>query len=292
MQGLSDAKRRLIRRLRDRKGRSREGLVLLEGPRTVSTAREAGARIRFALLETGRRDDGLGQALEAEGVSVLRLHRSEIEALSDTESPQGVLAVAEEPRPQLPDPQEDPVGLLSERILLLDAIQDPGNVGTLIRAAAAFGLDRVIALDGTVDPWNPKVVRAAVGLSFRVPVHRGHEDEVFSWLAAAGLPLFVADAGGQDVRQFAVPPGTAGGFVLLVGNEGAGPRPAAVERAAALVALRLAPDVESLNAAVAGSILMWALNPTADGPGPSQTESKAPRSGSVPPSSSDSSASP
>jgi RNA methyltransferase, TrmH family len=260
MEGLSDGKRRLILRLRDRRGRAREGLVLLEGPRTVATARAAGARFRFGLLEADGRAEEVGRSLEGDGVPVVHVERGEIETLADTESPQGILAVAEEPRPVLPAVSEGADHVLSERLLLLDAIQDPGNVGTLVRAAAAFGLDRVIALHGTADPWNPKAVRAAVGISFRIPVHRMREEEAYSWLGSAGLPLLVAEPRGTDVR--ASPPrfSSAGGFALLVGNEGAGPRPAALERADALVALRLAPGVESLNAAVAGSILMWAMS--------------------------------
>lgn len=264
---LSRGKLRLLRRLRERKGRSREGLVLVEGPRAVTTALAAGARFRFVLLAAGEGVDAAGGGGEGErplfgsaelrrsGVDVVRLPEEELAGLADTESPQGVLGVAEEPRPGLP---EQAAG---ERILVLDAVQDPGNVGTLIRAAAAFLVDRVLALDGTADPWNAKAVRASAGLAFFLPIHRLAAAEALDWLEAQGIPLLVADADGRDVRALDVPRGPRAGFALLVGNEAAGPRDEARSRAAALVALPLPPGVESLNAALAGAVLLWELGP-------------------------------
>jgi RNA methyltransferase, TrmH family len=260
---LSRARQRRLRRLTDRKGRVQEGLVLVEGPRAVRAALASGARFRFVLLEEGLRGPGIGElidALAAAGVETVRAGGEELAAFADTETPQGVLGVAQEPTHELP------AEALGERVLVLDAVQDPGNVGTLIRTAAAFGLSRVIALDGTVDPWNAKAVRASTGLAFRLPVHRLGADETLGWLARVGLPLLVADAEGRDVRAGALPRREAGGFALAVGNEGAGPRPQVRKKAARLVSLPLAPGVDSLNAAMAGSILLWVLGPGTDPP--------------------------
>lgn len=246
--------------------------MLVEGPRAVRTALAAGAHFRFVLLERDLRGPGVGELTEAlagAGVEIVELPDEVLADFADTDTPQGVLGVAEEPAEELPtealagEPSPDaPV----ERVLVLDAVQDPGNVGTLIRSAVAFGLSRVMALDGTVDPWNAKAVRASTGLVFRMPVHRVKAEEGLEWLARAGLPMLVADAEGRDVRAGRLPRSAHGGFALAVGNEGAGPRPQVRKAAALLVSLPLAPGVDSLNAAMAGSILMWVLGPGTDLP--------------------------
>ncbi len=240
---LSRRRERLLRALRDRKGRVREGRVLVEGPRAVRTAIAAGARVDFVVVGES------GEAIP--GLDTVVLSDAELEDFADTESPQGILAVVREPEATLP---EDP-----RRILVLDRVQDPGNAGTLIRSAVALGVDRVVVLDGSVDPWNPKAVRASAGEAFRVPIHRMTWEDFQAWCP---LPLLVADGGGTDVRTLAV----GRRWALLVGNEGAGPRAEALERADHVVALPLRGGVESLNAAMAGSILLWALGPGMDRP--------------------------
>jgi len=250
---LSQGRARLIRRLADRRGRVREGLVLVEGWRGVATARSGGAAVKFAVLvhdDPTAEERALAEGLLQAGLEVVRAPRTTLGEVSDTETPQGLLAVVDEPRPRLPERVEGGV-------LLLDRVQDPGNVGTLIRSAAAFGLERVLVLDGTVDPWSPKVVRASAGSVFLVPVHRVDLEEALEWLASVRIPLLVADANGEDVRSMQVPEPAA----LLMGNEGAGPRPAALAAADRIVALPMATGAESLNVAVAGSILLWALGP-------------------------------
>ncbi len=137
-------------------------------------------------------------------------------------------------------------------------------MGTLLRAAAAFGAPGVVVLDGNVDPWNPKVVRASAGEAFRLPVVRTDWAAFDRWRRGLGVALRVADAGGLDVRRFAtLDRGAPRHHALLIGNEGAGPRPEALAAADTVLALPLAAGVESLNAAMAGSVLLWALGPGA-----------------------------
>jgi TrmH family RNA methyltransferase len=204
---------------------------------------------RFAL--TAPRLDALDPDLADElsgWCEVIRLSDAELAAVSATEATQGVLAVVVEPS----DAWVDGIGPDS-RILLLDAVQDPGNVGTLIRTAAAFDLDGVVLLDGCVDPWNPKAVRASAGAAFRCPVALRPWTAMASLLDAAGPALWVADAAG-------VVPGDsvrAGGWALVIGSEGSGARSAIRERAAGLAAVPMPGGTESLNAAVAGSILVY-----------------------------------
>lgn len=264
---LSRERERLLRRIATRKGREREGVVLVEGPRALSTALEAGARFVFALVEEGSAADGRDEdrnarvlgGLDESGVEVVSVSPDRFREFSDAETPQGIAGLAEEPRGALPDPH--PEGPSS--CLVLDRVQDPGNAGTLIRAAAAFGVGRVLALDGTVDVWNPKAVRASAGLAFRVPVHRLPWDEALRWLRRSDFELLVAEAGGSDVRDRAARAGIPDRWALLVGNEGAGPRPEALTAASASLAIPLAPKVDSLNVAMAGTVLLWALGPGA-----------------------------
>ena len=261
--GLSRERERLLRRISTRKGREKEGVVLVEGPRVLGVALDAGAPFSFILVQ----DEALGSEAKAllarfahelpPDVPVVRIPARDFRTLSDTETPQGIAAVVREPRTGLPSSPDSDAG----GILILDRIQDPGNAGTLIRAAAAFGLERVVALDGTVDVWNPKVVRASAGLAFRVPLHQAGWDEAESWLDRIGATFLVADAGGTDLRAWTAARPPLSRWALAVGNEARGPRQEVLARAAAVLSIPLAPGVESLNAAMAGTVLLWALGP-------------------------------
>ena len=143
-------------------------------------------------------------------------------------------------------------------MLLLDAIQDPGNMGTLIRAARAFGVTTVVALDGSVDPWNPKAVRASAGASFHLDVVRAPWADVGPWLERCTVEVLAADAAGRDVSE--VEPKAP--WALAVGNEGAGLRPEITQAAVLKVGIPMEAEVDSLNAGVAGSILLYVLTTT------------------------------
>jgi RNA methyltransferase, TrmH family len=272
---LSQARARAIQRLRDRKGRVREGRVLVEGPRTLETALAGGAHFRYAVLAADASSDAvaLAERLAATGVDVVRVSPEAFLGLCDTETPQGILGVADEPVHELSGegglPGPGGAGMAGapgapearERVLVLDAVQDPGNAGTLVRSAAAFGASRVIALDGAVDLWNPKAVRASAGHAFSLPLHRLTAAQALEWVRGRGLTLLVADAAGTSVRESDAPGASAGpGFALVIGNEGAGPRPELLTAADHVVALPVAPGVDSLNAAIAGTVLLWHLS--------------------------------
>jgi TrmH family RNA methyltransferase len=250
---LSQRRSQLLGRLRHRKTREREAQVLVEGVRAVGEALAAGAEVVFACVSPrlGGVAGGaaLGEALRASGVEVAGLADDELSRQADTEHPQGVLLVCREPR-------HDLASLASGgRYLLLDALQDPGNVGTLIRAAVAFDLDAILALDGTADPWSPKAVRASAGMLFRLPVHGVGASRAVELAREGGVELLVAAADGTDVTR--VRP--SAGWALAVGNEGAGVRDELRAACARTVAIRMAASAESLNAGVAGAILLHAL---------------------------------
>ncbi len=254
---LSESKRRLIARLRRRKTREREGLVLVEGVRSAAEVIRAGSEIRFAACSSrlGRGEPGseLARELEESGATVMRLTDAELRAVSDTQAPQGVLLVVREPSREM-------TGLIEggARVLLVDGVQDPGNLGTLIRVAAAFGVGAVIVLDGSVDPWSPKVVRSSAGMCFRVAVAQAPWPEVRSRLREAGVPLLVAASDGMDIARM---PRRAS-WALAIGSEARGVRADVRTAAAASVAVPMSGGVDSLNAGVAGAILLYELTRT------------------------------
>lgn len=173
----------------------------------------------------------------------------EFGSAAETESPQGVIGIAEAPRNSLRDLPADWKGIL----LVLDAVQDPGNVGTIVRTAAALGAVGTITLPGTVDLWNAKVVRSGMGAHFRHPTFSSTWAELDTFRVQAGVKLFVADVTGTPASASRRPDRLA----LVVGNEGSGVSAEAHARADETIALQLHPDVESLNVAVATGILLY-----------------------------------
>jgi TrmH family RNA methyltransferase len=248
---LSRERTRLVGRLRTRRTREREGLLIVEGIRAAAETLAAGAPVRFAVVSERLDDLAAGAALRARltagHVETVEMPHEELAALSDTEASQGVLLVC-------PEPSADPGALPSGPLLVLDGVQDPGNVGTLVRAAAAFGVAAVLVLDGSADPFSAKAVRAAAGAIFRVPVLRTPWQRVEADLRARG-PVLVADMAGRDVAT--VRPG--GSWALVVGSEASGARPAARAAATDTLAIPMRAGIESLNAAVAGAVLLYAL---------------------------------
>jgi TrmH family RNA methyltransferase len=248
---LSQRRERLIGRLKAAKTRAREGAVLVEGVRAASEALDAGVELDFAVTSPRLQATKAGMRLaeRLESLDVVKVEDEELAHMSDTDRPQGVLLVCEERKAGL-----ERIGR-GGRYLLLDHVQDPGNAGTLVRAAVAFGLAAVVCLEGTVDPWSPKAVRSSAGMIFRIPVVRASADEAVARLGEEGVPLFVADSEGEDVGSHR---GTAS-FALVVGNEGAGVRPELTARADKLLGVGMPGPAESLNVAMAGSILLHVL---------------------------------
>lgn len=245
----------LARDLKRRKARERQGLFVAEGVRTVEALLASGRAIRGALLaddaSTDPRRAALVARLTERQVPVLTLLERDFASAADTESPQGLLVIAEIPRWA---PEDLPV---AETVLLLDAVQDPGNVGTIVRTAAALGVGVTVALPGTVDVWNAKVVRSAMGALFSHPVVSLTWPEVAGWLTARDTALWVADAAGTTLAEAVVarPPRLA----LVVANEGAGVSPSLAAAADQRVAIPMQAGVESLNVAVATGILLYTL---------------------------------
>lgn len=249
----------LARDLKRRKARERRALFVAEGVRSVEELLRSSLRIRGALVTAALREsahgEGLLAALDAKGVPHEVVSDGEFLSAADTEHPQGVLAIAEVPA--LTFDALGPRLASTTRLLVLDAIQDPGNTGALVRTAAALGAAAVIALPGTADLWNAKAVRAAAGAHFRMPTVHGTVAGLLSFLRSQDTALWGAAADGTPVDAARPPQRLA----LAVGNEGAGLSVAVRAGCERIVALPMAPDVESLNVAVAAGIALYALRP-------------------------------
>jgi len=257
-----------LRDLQRRKARGRRGLALVEGVRLVEEALGAGLKFRGALvapdLDRTARGSALRAELERHAVPVEEVSARTLERLADTETPQGIVAVVE---PRRWTPQELPLG---ERgvVLVVDGVQDPGNVGTLIRTAHALGAAGTVVLRGSADVMSPKALRAAMGATFRHPVALLDDAGFIAWARQRNVTLWAAAADGTPLhRAVAAAGGGAGGgggglahngpIGVIVGNEGAGIRPQLNAVSTKRVAIPLAQGAESLNVAVAAGILLY-----------------------------------
>ena len=233
---------RVVEAARLHRARSRRvsGLTLIEGPRLLEEALAAGVRPETLFtLQTSEASRSLAKYHDVESILI---NQAALRRLSDTESPQGPVAVIAIPGPR---------HLAGAGVLVSWGVSDPGNVGALIRTAAAFGWDFAYTA-GTADPWAPKVLRAGAGGHFRVAVNRivGIEE-----LQEAGYhTVALVASGGDPLDQ----PGM-GRFAVLVGEEGSGLPESVASAANARATIPMPGGTESLNAAIAAGIAVYAL---------------------------------
>lgn len=233
---------------RERRAREETGLALLEGVRLVEEALHSGVELEQVLwseeLTAKPRGETLLAELAAAGVRLTFVTPAALARAADTETPQGIVGLFRPRRWRL-----DELG--SGLVLLLENLQDPGNLGTILRSMEALGGAGVV-LAGGVDPYNPKVVRSAMGALFRLPLIRTTLAEVLEGLR--GRPVWVADLGGAHAPWQA---DLAGDAVLIIGNEGNGPSAEAVAAAGGVVTIPMPGPTESLNAGVAAALLLY-----------------------------------
>jgi TrmH family RNA methyltransferase len=234
-------------------GRSAERYPL-EGWRLLDAAADAKMSLQVVLLTPAAAADPrwtrLRDRLQA-GARQIIVSPDVFAVLTQVESPQGVLAVAERPPAAFAAVLSEPRALIA----VLDGVQDPGNVGTILRTAAAAGATVGITVGGAADPLGPKAIRASAGAVFRLPLmHFRFADDAAEALASTGVRLYVADPRGDRLASevsFARP------LALVLGSEGAGPDRAWRRSGAESVRLPLAGQVESLNVAAAAAVLLY-----------------------------------
>ena len=230
------------------KGRSDEPLRVLEGAKAVRDALDAGVVQELWLRRDLESDlDGALRTRAVEsGVAVGEGDAGDFERMGGTVSPQGVLALVADTATTL-DLVLDAAGPW----LWLDGLQDPGNVGAVVRVAAAFGFAGLLVGRGSADPLGLKALRASAGLALALPFARASAEEIAEACASRSLPIWALDAGGDDVWGVEDAPR---GVVLAVGAEGPGLSDTARQAAQRRIGVPLAPHVDSLNAAVAAGI--------------------------------------
>jgi len=241
---------KIWRSLRRRKGRDATGCFLAEGRRVVEEVLGwAGPIVALLCAESVRDEAAVRDLLEhaiAAGVRVELVPGHVIETISDAASPQPLLAIAEIPRP---DWQDIGMGTL----VLLDAVQDPGNLGTLIRTAVALGAAGVACVGEGADPWGPKALRASAGAALKAPVLRADLEATLTELRRREAPIWVASADGVPVRRGDPVPAA---LVVVLGSEAHGVSEPLRQAATRIVSVPMGANVESLNVAVAGGILL------------------------------------
>ena len=255
--------------MRDRRQRDSTGLAVVEGPRAVDGALASGAVLeavfarpelvgRYAPASTmGDHPDAVRLGSDyRDRIGVIHpVPADELDPLADAMNPQGVLAIARFADAPLATAASAP------RVVVLEAVRDPGNAGAVVRSAVAAGFTAVIATEGTTDLWSPKALRGAAGLTFGPMVSRGcPATEVLRALADAGH-LRVRAALDGDVSPEDLP--SADRMALVVGNEAHGPSDDAVAGTDVAVSIPMQHPVDSLNVAVAAAVLMYAMRPHA-----------------------------
>jgi TrmH family RNA methyltransferase len=233
-------------------GRGGRGLAGIEGPNLVEEALRAGLRLECVFVAQGseRLLDGLQLAAETE---VLVLPRELLDSALATEAPQPIAALVEPPDwtwAHFLDVHRKTAPL----VLVLAALQDPGNLGTILRSAEAFGADGVISLPGTVSAWNPKAVRASAGSVFRLPLLTASVEECFLRLREVGVKVWTTTVHAAEPADLV---NLAGPVALLIGNEGNGVPSDLAARADAALTIPCPGPIESLNASVAASVLLY-----------------------------------
>lgn len=235
-----------VRRLNGRRSfRRSENAFAAEGPKLLEEALRWGAQLETVVAASGTALPELPQ-----GVRTVEMPETLLASIADTESPQGIVFLCRGKSLALPEQLE------GRRYLVLDGVQDPGNVGTVWRTADAFGADALILCNGCADPWNPKTVRSTMGAVFRLPVYECPLAEAADRLVQAGVPLYAAALRDDtvDVRSVSLERSA-----VIVGSEGRGVSRQALDLCEKTVKIPMEERCESLNAAVAASVLLWEM---------------------------------
>jgi TrmH family RNA methyltransferase len=245
-----------VKELRVALSRPGAGLIGLEGVHLVQEALRSGIEMRTIFVRAGSEAvlDLLDQGRLARVPEILSVPEEVLRGAVTTEAPQAIAALAVAPVFTL---ERLFVSGLTPLLVVLAGVQDPGNVGTVLRSAEAFGAHGVLALPGTASVWNAKSLRASMGSAFRLPVVAVRAEEAFEMLRARGVLSLAAVAPGHAGARAPGSIDLCAAVALWIGNEGSGLASEVVAACEAAVTIPCPGAVESLNAAIAASVLLY-----------------------------------
>lgn len=244
---------KLVKTLHHKKGRLQENLFLAEGIHLVQEGLKSGFKIKHFFWTEKLTNTSEGRELLRvlkDGYQGYEVSEPVLAKISETENPQGILATVElPPEKNLKDFTEFKLGLI------IDGLQDPGNVGAIIRTAWAFGCDGLFFTPGTADPYQGKVVRASMGGIFYQPICRNLEPRaIFEWSSRMGIQIV---AGDPKATEFCFQSKLTGASLILIGNEGRGLSPEWANYPITKVLIPQPGGAESLNASISAGILLY-----------------------------------
>lgn len=247
---ISKAQVRSARRLHHRKGRQSAGEFLVEGTQAVREALANPDEVRLLIVDDPDRHGEL--VALADGIPLVVADRNEISQLAETVTSQGVFAVVRDTAARLEDLTPEP-----KLVVICAEVRDPGNAGTVIRCADAFGADAVILTRGSVERTNPKTVRASVGSIFHLPVVSGPDAaQAISWAHDQGLQVFAADAGGRILDEMSRSE-LARPTAWVLGNEAWGLPDEVIDLVDEVVSIPMWGRAESLNLSTAAAVCLY-----------------------------------
>jgi RNA methyltransferase, TrmH family len=248
---------RAVAKLAKRDARQETGLFLLEGPQAVAEALEFRPELLVELYVTPtalEKHSAIGKAAKSIGLEAKFVSEHVLEAMADTVTPQGILAVCK----QFPTSLKEILANGPRLLAILEEVRDPGNAGTIIRAADSAGADGVILSGRSVDLYNPKVVRATTGSLFHIPVAMAADVEtVISKVKSAGLQVLAADVKGKDLLDVRRGGTLSEPTAWLFGNEARGLSDEHLALANQAITVPIYGRAESLNLATAASVCLY-----------------------------------
>lgn len=252
IESTDNSKIKLVRKLASRKVRDEENLIVIEGINLVREATEREIDIKFILVsDEYAKDDYLNRCIQENTVEICRVPENIFSKIADAENGIGIIAVIAKPSFDLSDTSVSEGG----NVLVLDRVQDPGNIGTMIRTAVAAGYEMILTIKGTADVYSPKVLRSTAGMIFDIPIVQVEDaKELGKLLKTLGKKIVVTTVdGGETYFKHNLKHGIA----LVIGNEGNGVSKEMLELADIKVTIPMHGEIESLNAAVSAAILMY-----------------------------------
>lgn len=225
--------------------RKKSGEYLCDGTKLLAEALKWGAEVKTAVFS-----EGVDIPPLPDGVRAVRVSEELMRSVSPMETPQGALFTVALPEVQLPET------LSGKHYLVLDGVQDPGNVGTILRTADAFDCDGVFLVNACADLYNPKTARATMGAIFRREAYTVTAEELFALLRKSGVPLY-----GTALRDDTVPLAEAdlARAAVAIGSEGRGLSQQVLDECAKTLKIPMNPRCESLNAAIAATVVLWEM---------------------------------